>query len=63
MLQIVNILYNKINQYFKAKTAIEIDPRTIRLKKPTNLSMPEFLAKVQNINYYIFLILIKKRMQ
>ena len=43
-------IQNKINQYFKAKTAIAIDPRTIRLKKPTNLSMPEFLAKIQNLN-------------
>jgi len=39
-----------INRYFKAKVAIAIDPRTVRLKKPQNLSMPEFLAKVENLN-------------
>ena len=39
-----------INRYFKTKVAIAIDPRTIKLKKPQNLSMPEFLAKVENLN-------------
>ena len=42
-------IQNKINEYFKTKAAIAIDPRTIKLKKPGNLSMPEFLAKVQNL--------------
>jgi len=39
-----------INRYFKTKVAIAIDPRTIKLKKPQNLSMPEFLAKVENLD-------------
>ena len=41
---------NTINNYFKNKVALAIDPRTIILKKPNNLSMPEFLAKVENLN-------------
>ncbi|WP_210402417.1 flagellar basal body P-ring protein FlgI [Nautilia sp. PV-1] len=43
-------IQNKINQYFKTKAAVAVDPRTVKLKKPANLTMPEFLAKVQNIN-------------
>jgi flagellar P-ring protein precursor FlgI len=43
-------IQNKINDFFKTKAAVAIDPRTIRLKKPNNLSMPEFLAKIQNLN-------------
>ena len=39
-----------INSYFNQKLAVAIDPRTVQLKKPKNLSMPEFLAKVQNLN-------------
>jgi len=39
-----------INRYFKTKVAIAIDPRTVQLKKPQNLSMPEFLAKVENLD-------------
>ncbi len=41
---------NAINRYFKTKAAIAIDPKTIKLKKPSNLTMPEFLAQVQNID-------------
>ena len=41
---------NSINSYFKNKLAIAIDPRTIQLKKPKNMSMPEFLAKIENLN-------------
>ena len=41
---------NTINNFFKQKVAVAIDPRTIILKKPKNLSMPEFLAKVQNLD-------------
>ena len=40
---------NTINSVFK-NSAIAIDPKTIILKKPNNLTMPEFLAKVQNLN-------------
>jgi len=39
-----------INSYFNQKVAVAIDPRTVQLKKPTNISMPEFLAKVENLN-------------
>ncbi len=41
-------IQNKINEVFK-NSAIAIDPRTIKLKKPSNLTMPEFLATIQNL--------------
>jgi len=44
---------NTINNYFKNKVAIAVDPRTVQLKKPKNLTMPEFLAKVENLNVQI----------
>ncbi|QCT94118.1 flagellar basal body P-ring protein FlgI [Caminibacter mediatlanticus TB-2] len=40
---------NIINKYYKQQVAIAIDPRTVKLKKPANLSMPEFLAKIQTL--------------
>jgi len=40
-----------INKTFKQKVAVALDPRSIQLNKPKNMSMPEFLAKVQNINF------------
>jgi flagellar P-ring protein precursor FlgI len=46
-------IQNLINKTFKQPVATALDPRSIKLKKPKNISMPEFLAKVQNINYYI----------
>jgi len=45
----VNI-QNTINNYFKSNIALAIDPRTVILKKPQNLTMPEFLAKVENLD-------------
>jgi len=39
-----------LNAFFKQKVAIAIDPRTIRLHKPQDLSMVEFLAKTQRVN-------------
>lgn len=45
-------IQNIINKTFKYPVATAIDPRSISLRKPKNLSMPEFLAKVQDINYY-----------
>ncbi len=39
-----------INAAFKQKVAVATDPRTIQLKKPADLTMPEFLAKVQKLN-------------
>ena len=42
-----------INKNFKDSIAMALDPRTIQLKKPKKMSMPEFLAKVQNLTYYV----------
>jgi len=42
-----------INKTFKNSVAKAIDPRTIQLNKPKKLSMPEFLAQVQNIDFYV----------
>ena len=39
-----------INNYFQTPLAVAIDPRTIVLKKPQNLTMPEFLATVENLD-------------
>ena len=47
----VNI-QNLINKTFNKQVAIASDPRSIQLNKPKNMTMPEFLAKVQNITYY-----------
>jgi flagellar P-ring protein precursor FlgI len=41
-------IQNTLNKKFKEKVAVALDPRTVKLKKPKNLSMPEFLAKVEN---------------
>ncbi|GAB6045973.1 flagellar basal body P-ring protein FlgI [Caminibacter profundus] len=46
-------IQNTINKHFKEKVAIAIDPRTVQLKKPKNLSMPEFLANVENLNILV----------
>ena len=43
-------IQNRINNYFKKQVAIAIDSKSIILKKPNNLSMPEFLAKVEDLN-------------
>jgi len=39
-----------INDFYNTQVAVAIDPRTIRLKKPENKSMIEFLAEVQGID-------------
>ncbi len=39
-----------LNKYFDEDVAVAIDPRTIRLKKPQNLSMVEFLAKTLKVD-------------
>ena len=41
---------NAINSFFKQKLAVATDPRTVQLKKPKNITMPEFLAEVQKLN-------------
>jgi len=38
-----------INEFYNTQVAVAMDPRTIRLKKPENKSMIEFLAEVQSI--------------
>jgi flagellar P-ring protein precursor FlgI len=45
-------IQNLINKTFKGKIAKALDPRSIQLKKPKNMTMPEFLAKIQDIDYY-----------
>ena len=37
-----------INAFYGVKVAVALDPRTIKLKKPDNLSMIEFLAAVED---------------
>lgn len=39
-----------INDFYNTQVAVAMDPRTIRLKKPQNKSMVEFLAEVQGID-------------
>lgn len=44
---------SSVNTYYNSQVAVALDPRTIKLKRPENRSMIEFLADVQNmeINY------------
>jgi len=46
-------IQNTLNDYFKQTVAVATDARVVKLKKPTNLSMVEFIAKINdlNINY------------
>jgi flagellar P-ring protein precursor FlgI len=39
-----------LNRYFKERIAVAIDSRTVKLKKPQNMSMIEFLANVQELS-------------
>ena len=39
-----------LNRYYKEKVAVAIDSRTIRLKKPENMSMVEFLANIGELS-------------
>ena len=41
-----------LNEYFDENIAVAIDPRTIKLTKPVNLSMIEFLAKTLEVDVY-----------
>jgi len=43
-------IQNQINKFFNKKVAIAIDPRTVKLTKIPSMSMPEFLAKVENLD-------------
>ncbi len=39
-----------INDFYNTQVAVAMDPRTVKLKKPENKSMIEFLAEVQDID-------------
>jgi len=39
-----------INRFYNTQVAVAMDPRSIKLKKPNNKSMIEFLAEVQDID-------------
>ena len=39
-----------INRFYTSQVAVALDPRTIKLKRPNNKSMIEFLAEVEDIN-------------
>ncbi len=41
---------NAINQHFNTQVAVAIDSRSVKLKRPQNRSMIEFLAEVQNVD-------------
>jgi len=45
----VNI-QKSINTFYSTQVAVAMDPRTIKLKRPQNRSMIEFLAEVQDID-------------
>ena len=40
-----------LNRYFHQNVATAVDPRTIELTKPNNLSMIEFLAEVEDVEF------------
>ena len=42
-------LQNALNDAYRSKVAVAIDSRTIKLKKPTEISMVEFLAKILEV--------------
>ena len=39
-----------INAFYNTQVAVAIDPKTVKLKKPNNRSMIEFLAEIQDID-------------
>ncbi len=41
---------NAINKAYSTNVAMALDPRTIKLKRPANRSMIEFLAKIQELD-------------
>ncbi|MFA6756970.1 MAG: flagellar basal body P-ring protein FlgI [Sulfurospirillaceae bacterium] len=41
---------NSINLHFDEKVAVAIDPRTVAMQRPGNISMVEFLAKALDLN-------------
>lgn len=45
-------IQNRINSAFHIKAARALDPRTIEIRRPANMSMVEFLARVNDLNIY-----------
>ena len=43
-------IQKSINKFYNTQVAVAMDPRTIKLKKPENKSMIEFLAEVQDVD-------------
>ncbi len=39
-----------INAHYATQVAVAIDPRTIKIKRPENMTMIEFLADIQNVD-------------
>ena len=44
-------IQNALNERFHTQVAVAIDPKTVRIQRPEDLSMIEFLAQVQNIEF------------
>lgn len=42
-------IQKSINKFYNTQVAVAMDPRTVKLKRPENKSMVEFLAEVQDI--------------
>ena len=47
--QTASNIESKVNKYFKSQIAMAIDTRTVTIKKPSDISIVSFIAKVQNI--------------
>ena len=47
--QTASNIETKINSYFKSPIAMALDTRTVKIIKPSNISIVSFIAKVQNI--------------
>ena len=43
-------IQNRLNEFFQDRIAVAIDPRTIKLMKPSSVSMVEFLASVLEVD-------------
>jgi len=43
-------IQKSINKFYSTQVAVAMDPRTVKLKRPKNRSMIEFLAEVQDID-------------
>jgi flagellar P-ring protein precursor FlgI len=43
-------IQKSINKFYSTQVAVAMDPRTVKLKRPQNRSMIEFLAEVQDID-------------